>query len=198
MSRRSHGSNWQGSHNPNMAPLPPRPRGGIGSSNNAGYGHPGHSASPHSGYGGSPHVRNSSHVDTRSPLPDHTSSSASSSSGPEVATTLFVGSISPGISDTWLTKLLEACGHLRSLKRASKAFGFAEYADPDSVLRAIEVLQGRELPSWVRKLPRLPKSCWSRRTKRQKSFWKSTKGLESLPPMTGQGRIAHFPQSRTL
>lgn len=147
MSRRGHGSNWQGSYNPNMAPLPARPRAGIGSSSSSsstpGYGH---SASPHSGYG-SPAVRAPAYGDTRSPNPDHAASSSASSSGPEVATTLFVGSISPGISDSWLTQLLEACGNLRSLKRATKAFGFAEYADPDSVLRAIEVLHGRELPS---------------------------------------------------
>lgn len=79
--------------------------------------------------------------------PASSSSGAAGSPGPEVATTLFVGSISPGISDTWLTQLLEACGHMRSLKRASKAFAFAEYADPDSVLRAISVLNGRQLPS---------------------------------------------------
>ncbi|EST05044.1 PWI domain protein [Kalmanozyma brasiliensis GHG001] len=145
MSRRGHGSNWQGSHNPNMAPLPARPRGGIGSSSSSTPGYGGHSASPHSGYG-SPSIRTPAYGDTRSPLPEHASSSASSS-GPEGATTLFVGSISPGISDSWLTQLLEACGNLRSLKRATKAFGFAEYADPDSVLRAIEVLHGRELPS---------------------------------------------------
>ncbi|SPO26684.1 related to SNU71 - component of U1 snRNP required for mRNA splicing via spliceosome [Ustilago trichophora] len=172
MSRRGHGSNWQGSHNPNMAPLPPRPRGGIGigSSNNtpAGYGH---SASPHSGYG-SPHMRTSSYNnDTRTPAPEHASSSSSQSSNtPEVATTLFVGSISPGISDSWLTKILEACGNLRTLKRASKAFGFAEYADPDSVLRAIQVLHGRELPSMGAEASAPPKKLLVKADERTKKF----------------------------
>lgn len=152
MSRRNDGrnygssssSNWQGSHNPNMAPLPPRPRGGIGSSNAPSYPHPSSSyGSPHA------HTPISSYNDhSRSPLPDQPSSSSTpTSSAPEVATTLFVGSISPGISDGWLTKLLETCGPLRSLKRASPAFGFAEFSDPDSVLRAIAVLHGLSLPS---------------------------------------------------
>ncbi|SPO26387.1 related to SNU71 - component of U1 snRNP required for mRNA splicing via spliceosome [Ustilago trichophora] len=164
MSRRGHGSNWQGSHNPNMAPLPPRPRGGIGSSNNTpgGYGH--------SGYG-SPHMRTSSNSnDMRSPAPEHASSSSSTSNAPEVATTLFVGSISPGISDSWLTKILEACGNLRTLKRASKAFGFAEYADPDSVLRAIQVLHGRELPSMGADASAPPKKLLVKADERTKKF----------------------------
>ena len=168
MSRRGYGSNWQGSHNPNMAPLPPRPRGGIGSSNTPGYGH---SASPHAGYA-SPHMRSSSYNDTRSPALDSATAAASSSTpaGPEVATTLFVGSISPGISDTWLTKLLEACGNLRSLKRASKAFGFAEYADPDSVLRAIQVLHGRELPPMGAEASAPPKKLIVKADERTKRF----------------------------
>ncbi|CBQ73604.1 conserved hypothetical protein [Sporisorium reilianum SRZ2] len=169
MSRRGYGSsNWQGSHNPNMAPLPPRPRAGIGTSNAPpGYNH---SASPHSGYG-SPNVRSaSSYADTRSPNPEHASSSASSSAAPEVATTLFVGSISPGIPDSWLTQLLEACGNLRSLKRASKAFGFAEYADPDSVLRAIEVLHARELPAMGAEASAPPKKLLVKADERTKRF----------------------------
>ncbi|GAC95178.1 RNA recognition motif containing protein [Pseudozyma hubeiensis SY62] len=166
MSRRGYGSNWQGAHNPNMAPLPQRPRGGIGSSNHPAHSH---SASPRSGYD-SPNMRSTPYHDTRSPAYDHASTSAASSSGPEVATTLFVGSISPGISDSWLTQLLEACGHLRSLKRASKAFGFAEYADPDSVLRAIEVLQGRELPSMGAEASAPPKKLLVKADEKTKRF----------------------------
>lgn len=166
MSRRGYASNWQGAHNPNMAPLPPRPRGGNGSSNAPGYAH---SASPHSGYD-SPHLRQSSYTGNHSPHLEHASSSAPSSSGVEVATTLFVGSISPGVSDTWLTRLLEACGNLRSLKRASKAFGFAEYADPDSVLRAIEVLHARELPSMGAEASAPPKKLLVKADERTKRF----------------------------
>lgn len=42
---------------------------------------------------------------------------------------------------------LQSCGPLRSFKRVNASFGFAEFADPDSVLRALAVLSGRELPA---------------------------------------------------
>jgi RNA recognition motif-containing protein len=85
--------------------------------------------------------------------------------------TLFVGSISGGITDAFLTQLLEvsassragnppteelylqSCGKVNSFKRlitpANKpqGFGFAEYNDPDSALRAMELLNGVELPA---------------------------------------------------
>jgi RNA-binding protein 25 len=41
----------------------------------------------------------------------------------------------------------QSCGPLRSFKRVNASFGFAEYADPDSVLRALAVLSGQELPA---------------------------------------------------
>ncbi|PWN50920.1 hypothetical protein IE53DRAFT_314843 [Violaceomyces palustris] len=153
-----YGSNWQNPNNPNMAPLPPRPpRGGIGSTNgppsataygarspNGSYNHQAPSMAAPSVRGLPPPVIGgaSSPVTGIAPAP-----SASSGGGAEVATTLFVGSISPGVTDEWLTKLLEACGSLRNLKRVSKGFGFAEYREPDSVLRAISVLNGKEIPS---------------------------------------------------
>lgn len=40
----------------------------------------------------------------------------------------------------------QACGQLRSLKRVNASFGFAEFVDPESVLRALAVLSGQELP----------------------------------------------------
>ena len=162
MSRRGHGSNWQGSDNPNMAPLPPRPRGGIGSSNHYGHSASLYSASAHFAYG-----------DRRSPAPQPTCAASSTSScsvGAQVALTVFVGSISPGISDAWLTKLLEACGNLGSLRRASKAFGFAEYSDPDSVLRAIQVLHGRELPSMGAEASAAPNRLLVKADERTKRF----------------------------
>ncbi|KAL9940514.1 hypothetical protein V8E36_000002 [Tilletia maclaganii] len=67
---------------------------------------------------------------------------------PEPATTLFVGSIAAGVTDVWLTRLLEACGQLRQLKRPNKAFGFAEFMDPGSVKRALMTLNGIELPAF--------------------------------------------------
>ena len=89
-------------------------------------------------------------------------------------TTLFVGSISGGITDTFLNDLLsvshrhrllvvpsadfcmflpQACGPIKSFKRlitpANKpqGFGFAEFEEPDAALRAMALLQGVELPA---------------------------------------------------
>ncbi|POG63814.1 hypothetical protein GLOIN_2v1682773, partial [Rhizophagus irregularis DAOM 181602=DAOM 197198] len=66
----------------------------------------------------------------------------------EKLTTLFIGGISPGVTDDWMEKILKTCGTLKSWKRVKdqsgnpKGFGFAEYADADSVLRALRVLGG--------------------------------------------------------
>ncbi|WFC98866.1 hypothetical protein MYAM1_001599 [Malassezia yamatoensis] len=68
-------------------------------------------------------------------------------SSPEAASTVFVGSISPGVPDRWVSKLLEACGGLRRWKRVSKAFGFADYQNAPDVLRVTAVLHDLELPS---------------------------------------------------
>jgi RNA-binding protein 25 len=68
-------------------------------------------------------------------------------------TTLFVGSISGGITDAFLDQLLNACGPIKSFKRlitpANKpqGFGFAEFVEPDGALRAIALLNGVELPA---------------------------------------------------
>ncbi|KAF8827957.1 hypothetical protein F5879DRAFT_1022147 [Lentinula edodes] len=68
-------------------------------------------------------------------------------------TKLFVGSISGGVTDSFINELLSACGKVTSFKRlitpANKpqGFGFAEYDEPDSALRAISLLNGVELPA---------------------------------------------------
>lgn len=68
-------------------------------------------------------------------------------------TSLFVGSISGGVTDSFLNRLLVACGPVKSFKRlitpANKpqGFGFAEFEDPDSALRCLALLQGVELPA---------------------------------------------------
>ncbi|KAI0322090.1 hypothetical protein OF83DRAFT_1236319 [Amylostereum chailletii] len=67
--------------------------------------------------------------------------------------TLFIGSISGGITDAFLNQLLSACGPVNSFKRlitpANKpqGFGFAEFEDPDSALRAMALLNNVELPA---------------------------------------------------
>lgn len=89
--------------------------------------------------------------------------------------TVFVGSISAGVSDEWLEKLLnvsmlinnhcsnhvqQAAGNLVTLKRVRgptgkpQAFGFATFAEPDSVLRAIKTLNGVSVPAGERGQPR--------------------------------------------
>ncbi|KAJ6544082.1 hypothetical protein B0H19DRAFT_1212448 [Mycena capillaripes] len=72
---------------------------------------------------------------------------------PQKQTTLFVGSISGGITDTTLNSLLTACGPIKSFKRlitpANKpqGFGFAEFEEPDGALRALALLNNVELPA---------------------------------------------------
>ncbi|CAE6416572.1 unnamed protein product [Rhizoctonia solani] len=91
----------------------------------------------------------------RAPMPNYQPAPAAvAAPGPmHKATTLFVGSISPGISDGFLTSLFAACGPLRSFKRLQtpqgkpQAFGFAEFEEPDAVSRALQLLDGRLLPS---------------------------------------------------
>lgn len=65
----------------------------------------------------------------------------------EAACTVFVGSISPGVSDRWLVQLFQACGGYRSFKRVSKAFGFADFTTLRDALRVLHVLHDLELPS---------------------------------------------------
>ena len=72
----------------------------------------------------------------------------------EAASTVFVGGISPGVSDRWLKRLFEvrgyvcltqACGGFLSLKRVTKAFGFVDFASLRDVLRALSVLHDLSL-----------------------------------------------------
>lgn len=90
--------------------------------------------------------------------PQHPQSAGSPPAGPAAATaapvggipahtTIFVGTISAGVTDSWLRQLLSACGNLRSFKRVNASFGFAEFVDPESVLRALAALSGKELPA---------------------------------------------------
>lgn len=65
----------------------------------------------------------------------------------DASTTVFVGSITPGISDDMLRQLLSTCGTLVTLKRISPAFGFASFDHPEAVMRAIDLLNGVELPT---------------------------------------------------
>jgi RNA-binding protein 25 len=69
-----------------------------------------------------------------------------SPSAMKVATTVFVGNISDKSSDTLLRQILLRCGRIEGWKRVQDAsgklqgFGFCEYGDPESTLRALRIL----------------------------------------------------------
>jgi RNA recognition motif-containing protein len=71
----------------------------------------------------------------------------------EVMRTIFVGKISPAITDKDLERILRAAGSLRRWTRAYDVnnkpctFGFAEYEDAESLETAAEVLPDVEVPA---------------------------------------------------
>jgi len=70
-------------------------------------------------------------------------------SGPSV--TVFVGSITDRVSDILIKLILSKCGTVNVWKRVQgtngklQAFGFCDYADPESALRAIRILHDFEM-----------------------------------------------------
>ncbi len=80
-----------------------------------------------------------------------------SSAGPrpfaaEKSTTVYCGKIATTLDDSIVQRLLEACGKIKSWKRAEdpetheqKSFGFCEYEDAEGVLRAIRFLNGLKI-----------------------------------------------------
>merc|ERR1711970_256283 len=69
--------------------------------------------------------------------------------GPPV--TVFVGNISEKATDTLVRQILMKCGTVNNWKRVQgasgklQAFGFCEFKEPDSALRALRLLQGYQL-----------------------------------------------------
>ncbi|KAF9100484.1 hypothetical protein BGX29_006533 [Mortierella sp. GBA35] len=66
---------------------------------------------------------------------------------PDNMNTLFIGSIAPGINNVAMEKLLKTTGNLTKWRRLQdsttqkwSAFGFAEYADADSLLRTLRII----------------------------------------------------------
>ncbi|UZJ52678.1 hypothetical protein CBS101457_001998 [Exobasidium rhododendri] len=139
--------NWQNANNPNMAPLPIRPRPGVGAPQMPQGMQGGMPPGPGMMLGG-PSPQMGATMGGPPMMNDMLAGPTPTSAGGVPAhTTLFVGNISAGVTDPWLHSLLNSCGPLRSFKRVNASFGFAEYADPDSVLRALAVLSGQELPA---------------------------------------------------
>lgn len=70
-------------------------------------------------------------------------------SGPSI--TVFVGSITDRASDMLVRQMLSKCGNVNIWKRVQgangklQAFGFCDYADPESAMRAIRVLHDFEI-----------------------------------------------------
>ncbi|KZT51546.1 hypothetical protein CALCODRAFT_442919 [Calocera cornea HHB12733] len=89
----------------------------------------------------------------RAPLPSYASQGIPAAHSADKPTTLFVGSISAGIDNTFLEQLFASCGTLRSFKRLlnaqnkPQAFGFAEFEEPEAVNRALQTLNGLPLPN---------------------------------------------------
>lgn len=67
-------------------------------------------------------------------------------------TAVFVGGIPNGITDPILQGLLQTCGPVHKINRVKgpsgkpQAFGFAEFEDPEVVLRCLKCVNGVELP----------------------------------------------------
>ncbi|KAL6095802.1 rbm25 [Pungitius sinensis] len=98
-------------------------------------------------------------------------------SGP--TTTVFVGNISEKASDMLIRQLLAKCGIVLSWKRVQgasgklQAFGFCEYKEPDSTLRALRLLH--DLPIGEKNL--LVKV--DAKTKAQLDEWKANRKTEN-------------------
>lgn len=107
--------------------------------------------------------------------PDAAKSNDTQDSGP--TTTVFVGNISDKVSDLLVRQLLAKCGVVLSWKRVQgasgklQAFGFCEYKQPESTLRALRLLH--ELHLGDKKL--LVKV--DAKTKAQLDEWKANKSL---------------------
>ncbi|KAI8975328.1 hypothetical protein BDF20DRAFT_906703 [Mycotypha africana] len=118
------------------------------------YGPPPPGRSPHMTLGGRPPY-DSTQTTSTAPFANNNSPTTAVSpasnnpiSSDEKLNTLFVGAIAAGVGDEWIETLLKTCGNLLHWKRTKdpsgkpKGFGFATYADPDSVLCALRVLGG--------------------------------------------------------
>ncbi|KAJ3018482.1 hypothetical protein HKX48_002858 [Thoreauomyces humboldtii] len=94
------------------------------------------------GGGGGPPQR----MDDRMPIP--LPQARRGPSADDKLTTMFVAGIVDGVSDVWMERLLQVCGSVRSWRRMQdaegkpKSFGFCVYEQPESVSRALRILNG--------------------------------------------------------
>ncbi|KAF8302565.1 hypothetical protein DL93DRAFT_2090566 [Clavulina sp. PMI_390] len=84
-------------------------------------------------------------------VPGQAPPGAAAVGGTDKLTTVFVGSISAGVSNEFLTSLFAACGPIKSFTRNTAAngklqgFGFIEFEEPDAVARALKLLNGKTI-----------------------------------------------------
>lgn len=84
-----------------------------------------------------PHIKKQPQLST-----EYLSLQSETSKGPPV--TVFVGNITERASDSMIRQMLQRCGTVINWKRV-QAFGFCEYGDPESGLRAIRLLHDWEV-----------------------------------------------------
>ncbi|KNE55195.1 hypothetical protein AMAG_01111 [Allomyces macrogynus ATCC 38327] len=82
---------------------------------------------------------------------------------------VFVGNISSGVDDAWMDRILGACGPIKEWKRmrnpdgGPKGFGFVTFADPDAVVRALDLIGGEAMPGKQPiELPSMDRTPWKR------------------------------------
>ncbi|KAJ3372306.1 hypothetical protein GGF31_002169 [Allomyces arbusculus] len=82
---------------------------------------------------------------------------------------VFVGNISSGVDDAWMDRILGACGPIKEWKRmrnpdgSPKGFGFVTFADPDAVVRALDLIGGEAMPGKQPiELPSMDRTPWKR------------------------------------
>ncbi|KAI9183837.1 hypothetical protein H9P43_002889 [Blastocladiella emersonii ATCC 22665] len=106
---------------------------------------------------------------------------------------LFVGNLSAGVGDEWIERILQACGTVREWKRVRgadgkpKGFGFVTFADPASVLRALDVLGGESASDkQPLELPSMDRTPWKRlllksdeNSKRLLDRFRTARGLQT-------------------
>jgi hypothetical protein len=101
----------------------------------------------------------------------------------EIMRTIFVGKISPAITDNDLERILRAAGSLRRWTRAYDVdnkpctFGFAEYEDAESLETAAEVLPEVEVPA---KKPEKPEVKSEIKVEENGEENRGTKGVEKV------------------
>jgi len=123
---------------------------------------------------------------------------AAAAASNEPSITVFVGNITDRASDTLIRQILMKCGSVYTWKRVQgasgklQAFGFCEYKDPESALRAIHILHDYQLGE--KKL--LVKV--DAKTQTQIDEWKSEKGVVKDDMGSDSFKLTGVEEARSL